>query len=515
MNLTASHRALAATIKRPIDAWFDRERDGWALAILLLLFVLAWTVFHTVTHSPVDLHPDLLEIYAWSRHPSGGYYKHPPLGALMAAAWFAVFPVADWSFRLLAMTNAAVALLAVDRIARLYASGDKRLLVPLLLLLTPFYQFHATRFGANQVLLSTWPIATYCFLRAFQTRGVAWSAAAGAAAGLAMLGKYFSIYLVGAFIVAALAHPARWTYLRSLSPWISAVVGLLVLAPHLHWLTMTAFTPFDYVYVAHRVSSPGEVLTSVATYLLGGIGYVALPIAAYALAVRPDRRLLAETLWPADPDRRMLVVLLAGMLILPALSAPFLGVELTSLWTMQSWFLLPIVLLAPPAAAVPRSSAIVIAGSVVTVTVLALLAAPIVAWTRHIDGTKHGEAYYRAVSDEIMREWRRHTDRPLTIVMGDLPEAVTFYSPDHPDAVPFFGLHLAPWVTPDRLKREGYVVLCDQPGCIPEADRRAASEPNAIRRELELPRRYLGRQGPSARFVIVIVPPSGAGGAPK
>ena len=141
------------------------------MAILLLLFVLAWTVFHTVTHSAVDLHPDLLEIYAWSRHPSGGYYKHPPLGALMAAAWFAVFPVADWSFRLLAMTNAAVALLAVDRIARLYLSGDKRLLVPLLLLLTPFYQFHATRFGANQVLLSTWPIATYCFLRAFQTAG--------------------------------------------------------------------------------------------------------------------------------------------------------------------------------------------------------------------------------------------------------------------------------------------------------------------------------------------------------
>ena len=454
-------------------------------------------------------------MYAWGLHPSAGYYKHPPLSALIPAAWFAVFPAADWSFHLLAMVNAAVALFAVDRIARLYLSGDKRLLVLLLLLLTPFYQFHAQRFASNQVLLSTWPIATYCFLRAFKTRGLAWSAAAGLTAALAMLAKYYSIYLIAAFIVAALAHPARWTYLRSSSPWVSAAIGLIVLAPHLLWLRTGAFTPFDYVYAAHGGSSLGQVIASVGTYLLGGLAYVALPVAAYAFVVRPDWRLIAQTLWPPDPDRRLLVMLLAAQLLLPALSAPFLGVPLTSLWTMQSWFLLPIVLLSPSAAAVPRLRAVYVAASVLAITALALLAAPVDAWTKHVKGTKHGEAYYRAISDEITREWRRHTDRPLRIVMGDWVWAVTFYSPDHPDAVPDFDLSVAPWVTPERLEREGYVVLCDQPSCIREADRRAATEPRAIRREIELSRRYLGRQGPSARFTVVIVPPPGAGGAPR
>ncbi len=431
----------------------------------------------------------------------------------MAAAWFAVFPVADWSFRLLAMVNAAVALFAVERIARLYLPGDKRLLVLLLLLLTPFYQFHAQRFASNQVLLSTWPIATYCFLRAFASRGALWSAAAGAAAGVAMLGKYFSIYLVAAFIVAALAHPARWAYLRSPSPWISAVVGLFVIAPHLHWLTTAAFTPFDYVYAAHGGSSRVEVIASIATYLLGGIGYVALPIVVYLISVRPDRRILAETLWPSDPDRRLLVVLLAGQILLPALSAPFLGVELTSLWTMQGWFLLPIVLLAPQAATVTRSGAVFTAAAVIAVTVLALLAAPAIAWTKHVGGTKHGESLYRLLSDEITRQWHRDMHRPLTIVMGDLAEAVTFYSPDHPDSVPGFDLRVAPRVSPERLAREGYAVLCDQPACTNEAARRAAVEPHAVQRELELSRRYLGRQGPNARFSIVLVPPNAPTGA--
>jgi 4-amino-4-deoxy-L-arabinose transferase-like glycosyltransferase len=512
MSIAASCHGLVTSMRHSIEAWFDLEREGRAIALLLLAFVAAWTAFHVVARASVDLHPDLLEIYAWSRHPSASYYKHPPLGAWIATAWFAVFPPADWSFHMLAMVNAAVGLFAVDRIARLYLSADKRLLVPLLLLLTPFYQFFAQRFGANQVLLSVWPIATYCFLRAFTTRGVMWSAAAGAAAALAMLGKYYSIYLVAAFIVAALAHPARWSYLRSLSPWISAAVGLIVIAPHLVWLSTAAFTPFDYLDI--RGGSPlGQVIASVGTYLIGGLAYVALPIAAYAIVVRPDRPQLAQMLWPSDPDRRMLVVLLAAQLLLPALSAPFLSVALTSLWTMPSWFLLPIVLLAPPAAVVPRSRAAAIAASVLAITVLALLAAPIAAWTKHIGGTKHHEAYYRAISEQVMQEWRRHTDRPLTIAMGSLPEAVTFYSPDHPDAVWDFNFDVAPWVTPARLRREGYAMVCSHSGCAQAADQRAAAEPRAIRRELELSRRYLGHQGPTARFLIVIVPPPSPIGA--
>ncbi|HKA78398.1 MAG TPA: glycosyltransferase family 39 protein [Xanthobacteraceae bacterium] len=498
---------MLARLERAIGAWFDPERADRAVAALLVLFVPAWTLFHIVSYAFVDLHPDLVEVYAWSRHPSGGYYKHPPLAALMATAWFAVFPTTDWSFHLLAMVNAAVALFAVDCIARRYVSPDKRLLVLLFLLLTPFYQFHAQRFSTNQVLLSIWPIATYCFLRAFETRTLAWSVAAGATAGLAMLGKYYSVYLVAAFVVAALAHPARWTYLRSPSAWISAAVGFIVLVPHLRWLMTSTFTPFDYVYVAHGNTELPAVLASVGHYLVGAIAYVALPTTIYAIAMRPDAHMLAETFWPSDPGRRMLVVLLAVQLLLPALSAPFLGVELTPLWTMQAWFLLPIIVLAPPTATVPRMQAVCIAATVIGITALALAAAPIVAWSKHTGGTKHGQSYYRAISDEITQEWRRHTDRPLRIVMGDMAEAVSFYSPDHPDAVPYFNLRVAPWVTPDRIEREGYAVLCDQPNCVNEAARRAALEPRAIRREIEVSRRHLGHEGPSGRFTIMIVPP--------
>ena len=315
-----------------VAAWYDREADdSRAVWIMLALFVLVWTVFQIVTLAPVCLHDDMLELFAWSRHPSAGslYGKHPPLAALIVAVWFAVFPAANWSFELLAAVNAAVALFAVDLIARRYVAGDRRLLVLLLLLLTPFYQFHSQKFNANAILLSTWPIATYCFLRAFESRRIGWAVAAGVTAMLAMLGKYYSVYLIAGFIIAALCHPRRGDYLRSSSPWVSILSGFAVLAPHLYWLVTTGAAPLRYAVTRHTAHSALQELTRTLAYAAGAIGYVLLLIAAYLLAVRPDRRLLTATLWPDDPDRRMLVLLLATPLVLPMLTAPIVGVMLT------------------------------------------------------------------------------------------------------------------------------------------------------------------------------------------
>src|SRR6266850_8269649 len=88
------------------------------------------------------------------------------------------------ALQLMALVNAAFALWTVDLISRRFVKGDKRVIVLLLLMLLPIYQFHAQRFNANAVLLATWPLATYCFLRSFENREIRWAIAAGAAGAL-------------------------------------------------------------------------------------------------------------------------------------------------------------------------------------------------------------------------------------------------------------------------------------------------------------------------------------------
>lgn len=130
-------------------AWYDQETNGFVVWLLLAIFLAIWTSFHVISNSATVLHDDLLEVFVWSQHPAAGYSKQPPLAGLMAAGWFKIFPPTNWSFALLATANAATALSAVYLIGRRYLASDKRLFVLLLLLLTPFYQFHSHNFSTN------------------------------------------------------------------------------------------------------------------------------------------------------------------------------------------------------------------------------------------------------------------------------------------------------------------------------------------------------------------------------
>ena len=185
----------------------DGVETSWAIPLLLVGFVAVWQAFLSIAYFGGDLHPDVLETWTLGRSLEWGYVKHPPLMGWVARAWTSVFPLENWSFQLMALTNSAIGLWMVDLISRRFVRGDKRMIVLLLLMLLPIYQFHAQRFNANAVLLATWPLATYCFLRSFETRDARWAVAAGAAAALAMLGKYYSVFLLAGFAVAAVLTP--------------------------------------------------------------------------------------------------------------------------------------------------------------------------------------------------------------------------------------------------------------------------------------------------------------------
>ena len=230
--------------QQPSPSRVDESDAGSAIPLLIFGFVAIWQAFLAIAYVGGDLHPDVLETWTLGRNIEWGYAKHPPLMGWIARAWTSIFPLANWSFQLLALTNSALALGIVDLISRRFVQGDKRLIVLLLLMLTPIYQFHAQRFNANSVLLATWPLATYCFLRSFETRQLGWAVAAGATAALAMLGKYYSVFLIVSFAFAAILHQQRRAYFGSLAPWVSAITGLVALEPHLYWLATTGAKPF-------------------------------------------------------------------------------------------------------------------------------------------------------------------------------------------------------------------------------------------------------------------------------
>ena len=179
---------------RPIDrlraALTDPARRERNLLLALVAYVLVWTAYGTIAKASQGLHPDMTEIVAWSRDLAWGY-KHPPLAAAVVWLWFRVFPLAEWSYYLLAMLMPAIALWIVWRLSADYLSIEKRVFGLALLMFVPFFNFHALKFNVNTVLLPAWAAATFWFLRSYETRGSGWAVLAGLGAAVCMLGKYW------------------------------------------------------------------------------------------------------------------------------------------------------------------------------------------------------------------------------------------------------------------------------------------------------------------------------------
>ncbi|MCC8961563.1 glycosyltransferase family 39 protein [Bradyrhizobium sp. Pear76] len=500
-----------ASWRRPFNRWLEGVEAGWSVPLLLACFVSVWTLYLSVAYHGAGLHPDVLETWTYGRHFAWGYPKHPPLMGWIAGAWTSVFPLTDWSLQLMAMTNAALALWFVDLIATRFVTGHKRLIVLLLLMLTPAYQFHAQRFNANAVLLAVWPLATYCFLRAFETRAPLWAIAAGFAASLAMLGKYYSIFLVASFALSAIIHPARRAYLTSSSPWISTAVGLLALCPHLQWLAETGAEPVYYAATHVRA----DFLTSLqdaANFLLGLAAAVSVSAVTWVLIAGYRIKRLPRDIAASDPNLKLICHVAIGTIVLPVAISVFLCTDLPSLWALQGLFLLAVPVVCSTSYRIERfytvNAALFVAGIAI---VAAVIAAPVHALYRNSHGYEEGRSFYHQAADELTRLWHEQIGIPLSIVGGNdsLGLAVAFYSSDHPHyGDPFayqYSLALPHEVTPER----GWAALCfdDQYDCIEWTERMAVQAGSYVRREFSVQSSLFGIPGVKRNLVAFLVAP--------
>ncbi len=491
----------------------DGIEAGWAIPLLLLGFIATWQAFLAIAYIGGDLHPDVLETWTLGRSVEWGYSKHPPLMGWVARGWTSVFPLSNWSFQLMALTNSAIALWVVDLMSRRFTRGDKRLIVLLLLMLLPTYQFHAQRFNANSVLLATWPLATYCFLRSFETRQLGWALAAGATAALAMLGKYYSVFLIVSFAFAAIVHRERRAYFGSSAPWVSLTVGLMALGPHIYWLAMTGAKPFAYALATHAGKPFRRAIIEALLFIPGVAMILALPAAAWVLIAGErlnkfshDFRVLNSGLW-------LLLLISVGTITFPVIAAVALRTDMEPIWALQGLFLFPILIVCGANYPIERFYSVNLAVAVIGMTVLAVVVvAPVHALYRNSHPLHEGRNFYQKAAAELTRQWHAQFDVLIPAVGGDddLAFALAFYSPDHPiyerRLVDISGKQLPDSATYER----GWAALCfgEDTACIAEMEGLAARAPWFARSEFVVQSVLLGHPGASQRFTAVMVPPA-------
>ena len=503
--------------RRPLLRWLDGVEAGWAVPLLIACFVAVWTLYLAIAYAGSGLHPDTLEAWTLGRNFAFGYHKHPPLMGWVTASWTFLFPLSDLSLQLMAMVNAGLALFFVDCVARQFVTGHKRILVLLLLMLTPAYQFHAQRFNANAVLLAIWPLATWCFLRAFETRSAFWAIATGCSTALAMVGKYYSIFLVASFAFAALAHPARRAYFTSASPWISVVSGFAVLSPHIYWLATTGASTFSYA-LAHANGDTVSSLRDVMNFVLGLVAAISVAALIWVLISGARLKRFPSDFVAMSSGLRLLFYVAIGTIVLPALTSLAMGTDLPSLWALQGLFLFVVLIVCGARYPLERFYTVNVTVVVSGVALVAVLvAAPIHAVYRNINGYEEGRNFYAQAAGELTRQWHELTAESLRAVSGDdsLAFATAFYSADHPHyARPF--AHQHDWGLPRKATLDrGWAALCfkGQDSCGRWMEWVSSRAGTVVRREFTVQASLWGRPGLSRDVVVLMVPPRANGSA--
>jgi hypothetical protein len=506
-----SGASISAALDRLLSRLADPRHRERAVLVVLGCYWVLWSAYAVIAKSSQDIHFDMGEAVVWSHESPGFNPKHPPLSAWPVWLWFHIFPQTDWAYYTLAVLLAVVALYAAWRVSAYFLPDEKRVAALALLTLVPFFNFHALKYNANAVMIPLWALATWALVVAFKTLRPLPAALAGLAAGAAMLGKYWSIFLLLGLGIAVLAHPDRRKYFRSASPWITIAVGALVLAPHVILLLSPGNTTFAYAMQSH----PGTLWTALVSggnYIVGTLGYFAFPAIVAWLAVMPSRAALADTLWPKNADRRFAVIAFAVPILLPVVAALATKEVIVSLWSIGGAALLGVVLLGSPLVTLSRMMARRILGIAIAVPLIALAASPGVAYLAHRRGLDNHAAHYRLVAQAAEKAWQDVTHRPVAIFgsYDNLLYAASFYFSTPPRTFEIVTPRATPWTSEANVARDGIVMVCpaDDGVCMNALNARAAKGPNAVRLRATLARRWFGIRGPFEAFAIVVIPPA-------
>jgi hypothetical protein len=435
------------------------SRGSTPAIVFLCLHTAVWTLYATLSNEGA-LHLDMIEAYSWGREFQLGYYKHPPLWAWIAGAWFQVFPRTNWAFYLLATLNSAIGIAGVWKLTGLFTKDVHRLNATLLILLFPFYTVQGHQYNANFIQLSIWPWTAYFFVRSIENRRLLDAILFGVMAAAGLLSKYYSALLLLSCVFASFFHASWRQYYRSSLPYVSVAVCVLFFLPHLWWLVQNDFAPIKYAGSKTEFSIT-TIYGSILTFILGCIVF-SLPAAGLIVLSRQWSGQRAHEAGGAliSPDYESLLAILAlGPFFLTLLSALLGHVRLSTNFASPLFFLVPLLLiqtLKPPAILLRR-----LAGGVVgALYACAGFAGPTVPHVfKHRDPKPAIE-----VTREAKRVWSEMTGLPLRVVAGSeaYAMAAAFYNDEDTSAFLSFDLRRSPWISPVSLTETGFLGICGE-----------------------------------------------------
>jgi 4-amino-4-deoxy-L-arabinose transferase-like glycosyltransferase len=478
LSMPATSRRRPRSTLRRAAAWLvasacDEKAGGLLVAALVAVHVVLWTVILTVLKSAQDVHFDVAEAYGWGQKFLLGYGKHPPLSGWVAGVWFSVFPAANWATYALAMTTLGCGMMLCWWLSLRVVDRRRAFFVLVMLALYPIFNFKGFKYNPDLLQLVTLPLLVLAYLDAFEKRSARSGLWLGLAAAAALMTKYWVLTMIGAIGLAALLHPERRKFLRSLAPWVALATAAVAMIPHIVWLVRVNFVPFTYAGETYSVTDRARIDELVLGYIIHNLGLLALPVVLAAVMLAwPARGWRPVPFWSSGvnsgvriPQAINVWIIQIVVAIGPPIGAMVFGVYLKTDWGISLFFLTPLALIAVPYLRIRRLALVRIATIWLVISFAVLIGSPrLVAY--ETQQKRDDGATYRARSElarQLTELWqtRFHSRWAVVAAYDDTGEPMTFYSPDHPAALVPGEAWSSGLTSLEEAKRLGFIGICE------------------------------------------------------
>ena len=217
--------------------------------IFLSAHLIIWIAVPSLTNSNLPL--DTIEALAWSSNLDWGFSKHPPMSAFAVEIFYQIFGPQDWAYYLLSQIFVIISFFVVFKFAEdFFENKFFSLLSVLLLEGIYFYNYTTPEFNVYVCELPFWSLTVfYCWKGLKDNKIIDWLLF-GLFAAAGILSHYLFVYLLVAmdvfFLYMIFKKKINFKCLISLVPF------LIVLLPHLIWLTEN-----DYITVTYGLHRTG------------------------------------------------------------------------------------------------------------------------------------------------------------------------------------------------------------------------------------------------------------------
>ena len=223
------------------------------LTVFLLSHFAIWVLVPSITNHNLPL--DTIEALAWGSNLDWGFNKHPPLSAFAVEVFYQIFGSQDWAYYFLSQICVITSFFVVWKFSEYFFQNKIYSLIAVLLLEgIYFYNYTTPEFNVYVSELPFWALTVYYCWKGFEKNDYASWLLFGFFSGLGVLSHYLFIYLLCAmdvfFIYLIINKKINFKCLISYIPF------LLVLLPHLIWLTENNYIKITYAFHRTGLSEP-------------------------------------------------------------------------------------------------------------------------------------------------------------------------------------------------------------------------------------------------------------------